>query len=141
MIIRLLRVDVSSVKLDALVAPSDPQTQVPAGRAIVTQGGNLLARFVIQVPMPRVDEPAAEERLRASTLAALQYADDLAVGTIGMPPIPRENGFPMEHAARIMIRAAIDYRARARSLQNATFCLFGEEEHEAFARVLKELEA
>ncbi|HEX2835123.1 MAG TPA: macro domain-containing protein [Thermoanaerobaculia bacterium] len=138
--IQLLRADITSLKVDALVAPSDPHLQIPDGRAVVLTGGNLLARFVIQVPMPYGDDLDADAKLRASTTAALERADELAVASIGLPPVARSKGFSTERAARVMLGATFDYRSRARSLQRATFCLFGQEEYEVFSRVLEELE-
>jgi O-acetyl-ADP-ribose deacetylase (regulator of RNase III) len=138
--VQLLRADVSSLKIDALVAPSDPQLQVPDGRAVVLTGGNLFARFVIQVPLPHGDDPDADARLRTATTIAFQKADELAIGTIGIPPVTRNHGFEPARAARVMLGAAVDYKPRARSLQRATFCLFGQDEYDAFAKVLEELE-
>src|SRR5690349_125616 len=122
--IQLLRADITSLKVDAIVAPSDPHLQIPDGRAVVLTGGNLLARFVIQVPMPHGSDPEADAKLRMSTYAALERADELAVASIGLPPVARSRGFTTERAARVMLAATLDYRRRARSLQRATFCLF-----------------
>jgi O-acetyl-ADP-ribose deacetylase (regulator of RNase III) len=138
--IQLLRADMTSLKVDALLAPSDPHLQIPDGRAIILTGGNLLARFVIQVPMPNGDDVDADAKLRACTIAALERADELAVASIGLPPVARSRGFASERAARVMLGATLDYRSRARSLQRATFCLFGQDEYDAFTRVLEELE-
>jgi O-acetyl-ADP-ribose deacetylase (regulator of RNase III) len=134
--IQLLRADITSLKVDALVAPSDPHLQIPDGRAVVLTGGNLLARFVIQVAMPNGDDPDADAKLRAATTAALERADELAVASIGIPPVARSKGFTSERAAQVMLGATFDYRSRARSLQRATFCLFGQDEYDAFSRVL-----
>ena len=70
--IQLLRADIASLKVDAIVAPSDP---AEAGRAIVVTGGNLLARFIIHVHVPNGDEDDAdakllEHRLREGARAA-----------------------------------------------------------------------
>jgi O-acetyl-ADP-ribose deacetylase (regulator of RNase III) len=138
--IQLLRADITSMKVDALVASSDPHLAIPDGRAVVLTGGNLLARFVIQVPMPNGDDPDADAKLRAATTAALERADELAVASIGLPPVARSKGFASDRAARVMLGATLDYRSRARSLQRVTFCLFGQEEYEVFARVLEELQ-
>ncbi len=137
--IQLLRADITSIKVDALVAPSDPQLALPDGLAVVLTGGNLLARFVIQVAMPNGDEPDADARLHATTTVAFAKADELAVATIGLPPVARSKGFTSDRASRAMLGAALDFRTRARSLQRATFCLFGKQEYEVFLRVLEEL--
>ena len=140
--IQLLRADITSLKVDAIVAPSSPETLAQNGRATVVTGGNLLARFVIEVPVPNANDPDADALLREATRDALQRADELAVATIGMPVLGKPSlGFSPERCARVMLRATLDYRARARSLHRAVFCLFGAEEYAVFDNVLKELES
>ncbi|HEX6101092.1 MAG TPA: macro domain-containing protein [Thermoanaerobaculia bacterium] len=138
--IQLLRADISSLKVDAIVAPSSPATLAQNGRATVVTGGNLLARFVIEVPVPGATDADADELLRDATREALLRADELAVATIGIPVLGKQ-AVGLDRCARSMLRATLDYRARARSLHRAVFCLFGAEEYAAFERVLKELES
>lgn len=141
MYIQLLRADITSLKLDAIVTPSPPAS-ISNGRATVVTGGNLLARFVIEVPVPRGTDPDADARLRDATREALERADELAVATIGLPVLGKRSfGFTSERCARLMLRATLDYRSRARSLHKAIFCLFGAEEYAVFESVLKELES
>jgi histone H2A len=145
--IQLLRADIASLKVDALVAPNDPKAhERPAegadhkGRAVVVTGGNLLARFIIHVHVPNVSDDDADAKLRAATLAALERAEELAIASIGLPAIATEPfGFSIEQCARIMLAATIQHRSRARSLQRAVFCLFGAEEYTVFEKVLGEL--
>ncbi len=137
--IQLLRADITSLKVDAIVAPSSPSTLAQNGRATVVTGGNLLARFVIEVPVPDAADEDADARMRDATRDALERADELAVAVIGIPVIGKQS-LGLDRVARLMLRAAIDYRARARSLHRAVFCLFGAEEYAAFDRALKELE-
>lgn len=140
--IQLLRADIASLKVDAIVFPSDPQSHEHDGRAAVVTGGNLLARFVIEVHVPQADEPDADQKLRTATTAALERAEELAVGSIGLPAIGTEPfGFGVERCARAMLSATIAYRARGSSLQRAVFCLFGVEEYSVYERVLQELDA
>ena len=134
--IQLLRADITSLKVDAIVAPSAPSA---TGRATVLTGGNLLARFVIEVPVPHAGDEDSDARLRDSTRDALERADELAVATIGMPVLGKQ-ALGLERCAQLMLRATLDYRARARSLHRAVFCLFGAEEYAVFDRVLKELD-
>jgi histone H2A len=145
--IQLLRADINSLKVDALVAPTDQKAnERPAegadnkGRAVVVTGGNLLARFIIHVHVPNVTDDDADAKLRAATLAALERAEELAIASIGLPAIATEPfGFSIEHCARIMLAATLQHRSRARSLQRAVFCLFGAEEYTVFEKVLGEL--
>ena len=132
--IQLLRADTTSLKVDALVYPADAGVEAP----IVTSSGNFLCRFVIHVPVPKAGEADEDVKLRNATTVALERAEELAVASVGLPPMGM--GITPERCAKIMVGAALDFRSRARSLQRAVFCLFGKPEYDAFDRVLKELE-
>ena len=139
--IQLLRADVNSLKVDAIVSPTDPHSHESNGRAVVVTGGNLLARFIIHVHVPNADDADADGKLRAATLAAVERAEELAVSSVGLPAIATGPfGFTAERCARVMLTATLEHRSRARSLQRAVFCLFGAEEYATFERVLGELD-
>ncbi|HEX9985644.1 MAG TPA: macro domain-containing protein [Thermoanaerobaculia bacterium] len=160
--IQLIRADISSIKVDAIVNPTNPQVQqaggagrlamsarkadveevgLPVGTAAVTSGGNLLAKFVIHASIPRVGDGDEDAKLRAATWSALERAEELAVESVGLPAMGTGSyGFDLDRAAHVMLGATIDFRRRARSLQRAVFCLFGKEPFDAFDRALKELE-
>jgi O-acetyl-ADP-ribose deacetylase (regulator of RNase III) len=138
MLIQLLRTDTTSLKVDALVYPDASASDL--GNAIVTTGGNLLCRFVIHVKMATADEPDADAKLHAATIAALERAEELAIASVGLPSLGTGPlGFGTERCARVMLSAALEFRSRARSLQRAVFCLLGQEEYAIFERVLGEL--
>jgi O-acetyl-ADP-ribose deacetylase len=166
--IQLLRADLTSLKVDAIVNPANPQMQHvgglgreivreggPAiqkesatnepllpGTAIVTTGGNLLCRFVIHAVVPRMGEGDEDAKLRAATWAALEKAEELAIAAVAFPAMATGTfGFPFERCARVMLGTTIDFRPRARSLQRVVYCLFGKDPHDIFTRVLKELES
>jgi O-acetyl-ADP-ribose deacetylase (regulator of RNase III) len=143
MLIQLLRADINSLKVDAIVAPADPQSgPAKEGRAVVTTGGNLLARFVIHVALPNPDDDDADAKLRHATLNALERAEELAVASVGLPAIATGPfGFATERCARAMLAATIQHRPRARSLQRAVLCLFGADEYRVFEEILRELDA
>jgi len=139
--IQLIRADITSLKVDAMASPSPSAAQSQNGRASVITGGNLLARFVIEVPVPHGDDEDDDAKLREATHDALERADELAVATIGLPVLGKRSlGFSTERCARVMLRAALDFRTRTRSVQRVVFCLFGLEEYRVFESVLKELE-
>lgn len=165
--IELLRADITSIKVDAIVNPTNPQLQhvgglgrvlvreggeiiqressemapVPVGEAVITSGGNLLCKFVIHTVAPRLGEGDEDRKLRTATTSALQRGEDLAIASIALPAMSAGVfGFTFERCARVMLGATIDFRPHARSLRRAIYCLFGPEPYNAFDRVLKELE-
>ena len=130
--IELLRADITSVKIDAIVNPRSSGGEV--GTATVTSGGNVLCKFVITTVVPFPGEEDEERKLRDAIFAALHRAEELAVATVAFPAVA---GAP----ARVVLRAALDFRAHARSLQRVIFCAFSPEIHSEFGRVLEELNA
>ena len=166
--IELLRADVTSVKVDAIVNPTNSQLQhvggvgrdlvreggnviqrdsaeigfVPVGSAVVTSGGNLLCKFVIHAVGPRMGEGNEDAKLRSACWSALQRAEDLAVSSVAFPAMAAGVfGFPLERCARIMLGTTLDFRGAARSLRRVYFCLFTAEVYEVFRKVREELEA
>lgn len=140
--IHLLRTDTTSLKVDALVHARASPAGSSEGGAVVSTGGNLLCRFVIQVEVAHASQGEAEAKLRAATLSAFERAEELAVSSVGLPSFGgRAFGFAIERSARIVIGAALEFRERARSLQRAVFCLPGQEEYAVFERVQRELGA
>src|SRR5205085_12237202 len=120
-----LRADVSSLKVDAIVAAKDSSTTHNGEPvATVTPGGNLLARFVIHVAQP---DEGNEEQLREVTAAAIERGEELAISSVGIPALAR--GFSIEQCARVMLRAAMDHEDHARSVQRVVFCLFGRQQY------------
>jgi O-acetyl-ADP-ribose deacetylase len=134
--IELLRADITSLKVDAMVNESAPGA-VPVGQATVTTGGNLLCKFVIHASVPSPGDVNCETKLRAATMSALERAEELAISSVGIPSMGGA-ALPVDEVARVMIQAALDFRTRARSLQRVVFCLFGADAYNAFERVLRE---
>ena len=125
--IELIRADITSLKVDAMVNPIEsPFDETP--------GGNLLCRFIVHVPAPARGDEAA---LRGSTQRALERADELAVTSVALPAFWTA---PAEAArcATVMIETTIAFGKRARSLQRVVYTLFGQPLFETFERTLKE---
>jgi O-acetyl-ADP-ribose deacetylase (regulator of RNase III) len=150
--IQLLRADITSLKVDAIVNPTNAHLQragglgadlpLAPGTAVATTGGNLLCRFVIHTIVPTIGEGDEDAKLRAATWASLEKAEELAVAAVALPAMAAGTfGFPVERCARIMLGATIDFRPLARSLHRVVYCLFGKDPHDTFTRVLEELES
>lgn len=144
--IELLRADVSSLKVDAMVNPANPQllagyTPRPSVGDAIVEGGNLFCKFVIHAVVPRVGEGDEEAKLRAATWSSLKRAEELALFSVAFPAMAAGVfGISYERCARIMLGAAIDFRGHARSLRRIVFCLFGKDAYDDFDRVLRELQ-
>lgn len=138
--IQLLRADITSLKVDAIVNPTSGESS-PVGTATVATGGNLLCKFVIHAVPPRAGEGDEDAKLRAATWSALERAEELAIESVGMPAMSAgPQGLPPERCARVMLGATIEFRSRAKSLRRVVYFLFGDESYTAFQRVLAELQ-
>jgi O-acetyl-ADP-ribose deacetylase len=143
--IDLLRADVTSLKVDAIINPTSTSKHVaeiaeqPVGHAFVTTGGNLLCKFVIHAIVPRHGDGDEDAKLRSALRAALKRAEELAIASVAMPPIPATFGFEAGRCARVLLSTALDFRPHARSLQRVVFCAFDEETHGELLRALAEL--
>ena len=134
--IRLLRADIESLKVDAVVTAAAPGATEDAA----VTGGNLLARFVIHVKVPQAASSEADSQLRDAARIALERAEELALGAVGIPALGRrKDGFSYDRCARAMIEAALAHRPRARSLQRVVFCVYSPEEEAVYRKVLEEL--
>ena len=129
--LELIRADITSLKIDAIVNPRSSGGDV--GTATVTSGGNVLCKFVITAVIPLPGEENEERKLSDAIGAALHRAEELAVATVAFPAMGGAAG-------RVVVRAALDFRAHARSLQRVVFCAFSEQAHDEFNRLLQELD-
>ena len=128
--IKIVRADVMSMKVDAMVSPTSQGD-------LETSGGNLLCRFVIHVPQPQRGDDE-QWKLRQATLAALEKAEELAVATVALPPFWESDH---EQCARVMMQAVRDFSERARSLQRVVLLPVGEQAHESFERAHTDAES
>ncbi len=113
--------------------------RVPTGSAAITSGGNLRARYVIHAVGPIYDgTPRSAELLGSAVRATLQMADEHELKSIALPAISTGIfGYPMEEAAHVMLRAAIEYLKGTTALERVVFCLYGRPAFEIFSRELR----
>jgi len=112
--------------------------RVRTGSAAITSGGRLKARYVIHAVGPVYDgTPRSAELLASAVRAALQMADDHGLRSIALPAISTGIfGYPMEEAAGVMLRAAIEYLKGKTGLERVIFCLYGQRAFDVFVREL-----
>ncbi len=114
---------------------------VKTGSAAITSGGELKARHVIHTVGPVYDGTLRSARLLAAAVrSALQMADEHDLRSIALPAISTGIfGYPMEEAAEVILRAAIEYASGEPALERIIFCLYGRPAFETFSRQLETL--
>lgn len=111
---------------------------VRTGSAAITSGGNLKARYVIHAVGPVYDGTLRSAELLGSAVrAALQAADERGLKSVALPAISTGIfGYPMEEAARVMLRAVLAYLRGKTELARVAFCLYGRPAFDVFAKEL-----
>jgi O-acetyl-ADP-ribose deacetylase len=159
--IELVRGDITSLDVDAIVNAANEHLQLgsgvagairrkggPAiqeecdrighcetGDAVVTGGGALPARWVIHVVGPVWQGGGAgEEKLLGSAVAAaLDRAEEIGAKSVALPALSTGvYGFPIGRAAEISLREAHRFASGARSVQRIILCLFDDAALAAF---------
>ncbi len=115
--------------------------RVVTGSAAITSGGNLKTRHVIHAVGPIYDRsPRSAELLASAVRASLHVADEHNLKSIALPAISTGIfGYPLEEAARVMLRAAIDYLQGETQLEHVIFCLYDQRAFGVFAKKLTAL--
>ncbi|MGE5588439.1 MAG: O-acetyl-ADP-ribose deacetylase [Clostridia bacterium] len=118
--------------------------RLPAGKAVITTGGRLKARYVIHTvgPVWRGGGRGEDETLASAYRSSLQIATEHGLRTIAFPSISTgAYGFPVERAARVALGAVRDFllSPEGRSIDEVRFVLFGAHDLEVYEHALKAL--
>jgi len=100
---------------------------LPAGKAVITSGGRLAAKYVIHTvgPIYRGGEHAEAEKLASCHRESIRLADERALTSLSFPAISTgAYGYPVSEAAAIAISSAIEGLALAHHVSRVRFVLF-----------------
>jgi O-acetyl-ADP-ribose deacetylase (regulator of RNase III) len=116
----------------------------PTGKAVITTGGLLHARYVIHAvgPVWNGGGHGEKELLASAYHSALQVAVENDIGTIAFPNISTGiYGFPKPEAALIAIAAVTPFTAINTPLKEISFVCFDEENYAIYRQLLPNAEA
>jgi O-acetyl-ADP-ribose deacetylase (regulator of RNase III) len=110
------------------------------GGAVITTGGDLMARYVIHAVGPQMGEGNEDQKLENAAKNSLITADRRGLKSIAFPAISTGiYGFPIDRCARIMVSATAEYLRGETGIERVVFCLFGKESYKAFEKELSHL--
>ena len=114
----------------------------PTGKAVITSGGNLKARYVIHTVGPVWSGKKEDDNLlRNAYLNSLALADEKGICSIAFPSISTGAYlFPLERAARIALTAVGDFFRKPRHVEEVRFVLFSERILRIYENCWKEIE-
>lgn len=117
----------------------------PTGSAVITGGGNLLARHVIHTVGPVYrDGSHNEEKLLASAYeSSLKLAVEKGIKSLSFPSISTgAYGYPTEEAAGVALKTVIGFaKAHKGALDLVRFVLFTDRDLKTYEQQLEKLKA
>ena len=114
----------------------------PTGRAVITTGGNLRARFIIHTagPIYQGGEKKEAELLKSCYQESLKIASENGIKTIAFPSISTgAYGYPIREASEIALGTAIDYLKKNIDIELLCFVLFGAKAYQVYKATLQRL--
>ena len=116
--------------------------RLPAGKAVITTGGRLKARYVIHTvgPVWHGGSSAEAELLASAYKESLKLAADKGLKSISFSAISAgAYGYPLEPAARIALATAMDFARESSSVKEIAFVLFDSYSYQVYADTMREL--
>lgn len=112
----------------------------PTGKAVITTGGNLKAKYVIHTvgPIYRGGGGNEAELLTSAYRESLKLASSKGLTSIAFPSISTgAYGYPLSEAANIALKTVIDYLKANIDLELVRFVLFGPQAYQEYEKALK----
>ena len=115
---------------------------MPAGKAVITTGGNLPAKYVIHTVGPVLHGGTSNEALVLASAYkdSFKIAEAKKLSSISFPSISTgAYRYPLEQAARVALEMVIWFlKEEAVSLKEVRFVLFDAGTYAVFQKILKE---
>ncbi len=115
---------------------------LPPGKAMLTSGGSLPARFVIHTvgPVYRGGEYGEKELLANCHRESIAIADQNGIASVAFPAISTgAYGYPMHEAAAVALAAVLDGLETAKSVRRVRFVLFDRAATKAYTRAAEKV--
>jgi O-acetyl-ADP-ribose deacetylase (regulator of RNase III) len=110
---------------------------LPEGKAVITTGGRLPAKYVIHTvgPIYQVGNRDEAEALASSHSESMRIADEHGITSLAFPAISTgAYGYPLDEAAEIAVRTVAEHLPSCTHLQKVRFVLFAAPSCRAFIR-------
>jgi O-acetyl-ADP-ribose deacetylase (regulator of RNase III) len=158
--VRLMKGDITELETDAITNPANSHLILGAGvagaisrkggpsiqeecyqigycevgKAVITGGGNLKAKYVIHAVGPMMGEGNEHAKLASAFRSVLELAEEKELNSVALPAISTGVfGFPMPDCAEILAKQIVDYSFEQRAyLNKIVVCLFDKAAYQVF---------
>jgi len=117
------------------------QGRLPTGKAVITTGGKLRARYVIHTvgPVWHGGSRNETELLRSAYDECLKLATESKLASVSFPSISTgAYGYPVDDAAKIAVNTVVSFLKQQRtSLKEVVFVLFDSRTYESYRSALQ----
>jgi len=117
------------------------QGRLPTGKAVITTGGNLKARYVLHTvgPIWHGGSRNEAELLRSAYYECLKLATENKLASISFPSISTgAYGYPVDEAAKIAVSTVVSFlKEQATSLKDVVFVLFDSRTYQSYRSALQ----
>jgi O-acetyl-ADP-ribose deacetylase (regulator of RNase III) len=119
------------------------QGRLPSGRAVITTGGNLKAKYVIHTvgPIWHGGNSREAELLASAYRESLKLATERNLRSVSFPSISTgAYGYPVGEAARVALGAVVSFlKEQLTSIKEVVFVLFDSSTFNSYASALAEV--
>jgi O-acetyl-ADP-ribose deacetylase (regulator of RNase III) len=115
---------------------------LPTGKAVITTGGNLKAKYVIHTvgPIWRGGESGEPELLAEAYRNSLALAVSKGLKTIAFPSISTgAYGYPIEEACKVALKTVREFLEKEDKLEKVVLVLYSKHDFEVYREAAKEI--
>ncbi|MFZ3262624.1 MAG: O-acetyl-ADP-ribose deacetylase [Terriglobales bacterium] len=115
---------------------------LPAGKAVITTGGRLPAKYVVHTvgPIYRGGKQREAETLASCYRESIRIADDHGIRSLAFPSISTgAYRYPIHEAAEVAVRAVFEHLPHATHLESVRFVLFSAPDCNAYVRAAEKI--
>jgi len=115
---------------------------LPTGKAVITTGGNLKAKYVIHTvgPIWRGGKSGEPELLAEAYKNSLALASSKGLKTIAFPSISTgAYGYPIEKACKVALKIVKEFLEKENKLEEVVFVLYTKHDFEVYKEAAKEI--
>ncbi len=116
--------------------------RLPAGKAVLTTGGRLPAKYVIHTvgPIYRGGKSRETETLASCYRESIRLADDHGILSLAFPSISTgAYGYPIQEAAEVAVRSVAERLPATTHLQHVRFVLFSAADCRTYVRAAEKI--